>query len=392
MADVLLTVSGTIAPDIEAQIAGGQRPRADYLELARSFGAELLDYPRARQLTGRTGRWLERIGGPNLLLAWACFQQQRNYRVIVTDGEQIGLPLALLCKLTGRKWAKHLMIAHILSVGKKMLLLDRFQLQEQIDTFFVYASWQQRFIQERWQVPAERVVLTPFMVDSHFFAADQVVAHPRRMICAVGLEFRDYPTLLAAVCDLDVEVVIAAASPWSKRSDTTQQAAIPANVTVRKFSQYELRQLYADSAFVVMPLYNVNFQAGVTAILEAMAMGKAVLCSRTPGQTDVIADGQTGLYVPPGDPEALRDQIQFLLNNPALASQMGEAGRQRVEDEMELMHYAQRLQRHVQVALERSSMTIDDRQATTEGGEPKTAVGRRSSVVQTNLSQETTGQ
>lgn len=372
MADVLLTVSGTIAPDLEAQIAQGQRPRADYLELARSFGADLIDYARARQLTGRTGRWLERIGGPNLLLAWACFQQQRAYRVIVTDGEQVGLPLALLCKLTGHKRASHLMIAHILSVGKKMLLLDRFRLQKQIDTFFVYASWQQRFIQERWQVPAERVILTPFMVDSHFFAPNQVVAQPRRMICAVGLEFRDYPTLLAAVRDLDVEVVIAAASPWSKRGDTTQQAAIPANVTVRKFSQYELRQLYADSCFVVMPLYNVNFQAGVTAILEAMAMGKAVLCSRTPGQTNVIEEGQSGLYVPPSDPDALRTQIQFLLNNPTLAAQMGKAGRRRVEEEMELTRYAQRLQRHVQAALSPSWLhaeTTVQRQPTTAPSE-----------------------
>lgn len=351
MAEVLLTVSGTIAPDVETQIADGKRPRADYLELARSFDADLLDYTRARQSAGRIGRWLERLGGPNLLLAWACFQQQHKYRVIVTDGEQIGLPLALLNKLSGRNRAKHLMIAHILSVGKKMLLLDRFGLQEQIDTFFVYSTWQQRFIQERWQLPKERVVYTPFMVDTQFFAPPQVTAQPRRMICAVGLEFRDYPTLLDAVRGLDVEVVIAAASPWSKRADSTEHAAIPANVTVRKFSQYELRQLYADSAFVVMPLYPVNFQAGVTAILEAMAMGKAVICSRTPGQTDVIQEGVTGLYVPPTDPEALRTQIQALLDNPALAARLGQAGRAQVEAEMELTRYALRLQRHVQAAL-----------------------------------------
>lgn len=351
MADVLLTVSGTIAPDLETQIAAGQRPRADYLELARCFGADLMDYARARQATGAIGRWLERIGGPNLLLAWACFRQQGNYRVLVTDGEQIGLPFAFLCKVAGRKSVQHLMIAHILSVGKKMALLDRFGLHYAIDTFFVYASWQKRFIEERWQVPPEQVIYTPFMVDSTFFSPRQVTPQPRRMICAVGLEFRDYPTLIEAVRDLDVEVVIAAASPWSKRSDSTQQAAIPANVTVRKFSQYELRQLYADSLFVVMPLYPVNFQAGVTAILEAMAMGKAVVCSRTPGQTDVIEEGQTGLYTPPSDPQALRTQIQRLLNDPALATQLGQAGRQRVEAEMDLAHYTLRLQRYVQAAL-----------------------------------------
>ncbi|MCE7981234.1 MAG: glycosyltransferase [Caldilinea sp. CFX5] len=359
MTNVLLTVSGTIAPDLETQIAAGKRPRADYLELARVFGADLVDYSRARALTGRMGRWLERVGGPNLMLAWACFRQQPNYQVLVTDGEQVGLPFALLCKLLGRKTVNHLMIAHILSVPKKMLLVDRFGLQKTIDTFFVYSSWQQHFIRERWRLPAMRVVHTPFMVDSRFFNPQQVTAQPRRMICAVGLEFRDYPTLMAAVRGLDVEVVIAAASPWSKRPDSTQAAAIPPNVTVRKFSQYELRQLYADSQFVVMPLYNVNFQAGVTAILEAMAMAKAVICSRTPGQTDVIEDGQTGLYVSPDDPTALRTKIQFLLDNPDLAQTMGQTGRQRVETEMELTHYAARLNYYVQAVFAKGQEQAD---------------------------------
>lgn len=351
MNNVLLTVSGTMAPDLETQIAAGKRPRADYIEMARTFGADLIDYPRARALTGRMGRWLERVGGPNLLLAWACFQQQANYQALVTDGEQVGLPFALLCKLLGRKTVKHLMIAHILSVPKKTMLVDRFGLQKQIDTFFVYSSWQQRFIQERWHLAAERVVHTHFMVDSHFFAPQQVTAKPRRMICAVGLEFRDYPTLMAAVRGLDVEVVIAAASPWSKRPDSTRAAEIPPNVTVRKFSQYELRQLYTDSQFMVMPLYNVNFQAGITAILEAMAMEKAVICSRTPGQTDVIEEGQNGFYVPPEEPAALRTKIQFLLDNPGIAKTMGQAGRRQVENAMELTRYAAQLNGYVQAAL-----------------------------------------
>ncbi len=352
MADVLLTVSGTIAADLDTQIAQGLRPQADYQALAEAFDAELIDYARARQQSGWLGRWIERIGGANLLLAWACFRQRQNYRVIFTDGEQIGLPFALLCKLGGRGGSKHLMLVHILSVGKKMRLLDRFGLQAYIDTFFVYASWQKRFIESRWQVPPARVVHTHFMVDSTFFAPQQVTAQPRRMICAVGLEFRDYPTLIEAVRGLDVEVVIAAASPWSKRADSTQQAELPTNVTVRKFSQYELRQLYADSSFVVMPLYPVDFQAGVTAILEAMAMGKAVICSRTPGQTDVIEEGKTGFYVPPSDPQALRERIEFLLTNPAMAAQVGTMGRQQVETELGLAHYATRLQRYVRAALQ----------------------------------------
>jgi glycosyltransferase involved in cell wall biosynthesis len=354
--DVLLTVSGTIAEDVEAQIAQGRRPMADYVAMARAFGADLLDYARVRAAGGWFGRLLERLGGPNLLLAWRCFRLRRRYRVLFTDGEQVGIPLAFFLKFLniGRR-PRHLMIAHILSVPKKTLLFDRLGLASHVDVFFPYSTWQKRFIEERWTVPPERVQFTPFMVDAGFFSPQRAVGDgyqnpdPRRpVICAVGLEYRDYPTLIQAVRNLDLQVVIAAASPWSKRSDTTAGQEIPANVTVRRFTQYELRDLYAASRFVVLPLYNVNFQAGVTAILEGMAMEKAIICSRTPGQTDVVIENETGLYVPPGDPQALRSAIVRLLENPALAERFGKRGRQVVLDQMSLDCYTARLAKFIQ--------------------------------------------
>jgi glycosyltransferase involved in cell wall biosynthesis len=356
MNQVLLTVSGSIPADLAEQVAAGRRPRADYVEMARSFGADLLDYPAARAAAGAFGRLLERLGGPDLMLAWACFGLRKRYTAIVTDGEQIGLPLAAMLKLLGfGRRPRHLMIVHIISVPKKMLFLDRLGVQSHIDRFLVYATWQKRFIEERWRVPAARVNFTPFMVDSAFFAPDQVAAHADEpQICAVGLERRDYPTLLKAVEGLPAKVVIAAASPWSKRSDSTQGQAIPPNVTVRRFTQHELRQLYADSRFLVMPLENVEFQAGVTAILEAMAMERAVLCSRTPGQTDVIVEGETGRYVAPGDPQALREAIVALLNHPEEAERMGRAGRRLVEQQLSLDRYVDRLAGLVREAIEPS--------------------------------------
>jgi len=366
MADVLLTVSGVIDPARPGQVAAGERPRADYLEMARAWGADLLDYAAARQETGRLGRWLEKAGGPDLMLAWACFRRRSRYRVIFTDGEQVGVPLAWLLKfLGGGRRPRHLMIVHVLSVRKKEVFFDYFGIQSHIDTFFVYSTWQKHFIETRWHVPSERVVFTPFMVDAQFFslqALAQNSRHPERrsakdlpasaqpappMICAVGLERRDYPTLIEAVRGLEVQLVVAAASPWSKRADTTTGQEIPPNVTVQRFNQYELRQVYADSRFLVMPLFDVDFQAGVTAILEAMAMERAVICSRTPGQTDVIVEGETGLYVPPGDAAALRGAIQHLLDDPQEAERMGRAGRRGVEDRMSLDRYVARLGEHV---------------------------------------------
>ena len=63
--------------------------------------------------------------------------------------------------------------------------------------------------------------------------------------------------------------------------------------------------------------------------LEAMACGTAVAGSRTGGIPEVVADGETGLLVPPDDPPALAEALNALLRDPARARAMGQAGRKR---------------------------------------------------------------
>jgi glycosyltransferase involved in cell wall biosynthesis len=76
-----------------------------------------------------------------------------------------------------------------------------------------------------------------------------------------------------------------------------------------------------------------------------MAMEK-VICTH-PGQTDVIIEGETGLYVEPGDPSSLRTAIERLLNHPEEAERMGLNGRKRVEQEMNLHRYVERLKKQM---------------------------------------------
>jgi alpha-maltose-1-phosphate synthase len=63
--------------------------------------------------------------------------------------------------------------------------------------------------------------------------------------------------------------------------------------------------------------------------LEAMACGAAVAASRVGGIPEVVADGETGLLVPPDDPAALADALNTLVADPGLAAAMGAAGRRR---------------------------------------------------------------
>src|SRR5262249_40496217 len=69
----------------------------------------------------------------------------------------------------------------------------------------------------------------------------------------------------------------------------------------------ELRERYARAAVVVVPLRGrERYAAGVNVVQEAMAMGKAVVVSDTPGIADYLVDGETGRVVAPGDAPALR--------------------------------------------------------------------------------------
>ena len=347
----LVTVSGTIPETIATAIADGVRPRADYLEMAAAFPAELLDRGKVTATGTRVGNAVQRVLGANVRMAWRCFREGDAYRAVLTDGEQVGIPLAVLTKLMpGKRRIRHIMIVHLMSVPKKANLFRWLRLQRQVDGFVTYSSAQSRCLIDQLGVPAAHVHRTPFMVDTHFFEPTSRSSNERPLICSAGLEFRDYATLIEAVRDVDVEVVIAAASPWSKRQNLVAGRALPPNVTTVSLDLDSLRALYARSTVAVMPLVENDFQAGVTTLLEAMSMGMPVVCTRTTGQTDVIEDGVTGVYVPPGDPIAMRTAICGLLADESRRRDMGERARQWVIEHADISVYTQQVRNIVEGA------------------------------------------
>jgi glycosyltransferase involved in cell wall biosynthesis len=65
--------------------------------------------------------------------------------------------------------------------------------------------------------------------------------------------------------------------------------------------------------------------------LEAMAARRAVVATAVAGTPELVQDGETGLLVPPGAPEALAGALGALIADPVRRRQMGERGRRRVE-------------------------------------------------------------
>ena len=358
---ILLVISAQPPDDLATRVDGDREPRRDYLALRDALDADLLTPDEARRT--RTGSLLGRIAGKRAALIWEAFRRGRSYDAVFTDAEYTGLPLALLQKasLARRGHPRHVMLTHYLTPAKKRLLF-RLGAASHIDALIVHSSAQRVRATGDLRVPEHKVHCLPYFADERFWRPLPAAGEPARpMICAVGLEFRDYDTLVAAARDLDVDVRIAAGSHWSHHDAFAGSPVLPPNVTVASYHYPELRALYAAARFVVVPLREVDNQAGITVILEAMAMGKAVIVSGTRGQTDVVRDRlnggrgnverewwpgfvdapevrerlgtlPTGFYVRPGDANDLRDAIAYLLNHPDVADELGRNGRRVVEE------------------------------------------------------------
>ncbi|MBE3561716.1 MAG: glycosyltransferase family 4 protein [Ktedonobacteraceae bacterium] len=90
--------------------------------------------------------------------------------------------------------------------------------------------------------------------------------------------------------------------------------------------------MHALSRCTISLIPSACLDACPTVAMEAMAMGRPVIASRIGGLPDIVVDGETGLIVPPGDAQKLRDAIQYLLDNPEQRACMGAAAKQRVAD------------------------------------------------------------
>jgi glycosyltransferase involved in cell wall biosynthesis len=97
---------------------------------------------------------------------------------------------------------------------------------------------------------------------------------------------------------------------------------------VSGISDDELACNYAQAQVAVVPSLYEGFSLPA---IEAMACGVALVATTGGALPEVVGkDGVTGLLVPPNDPGALAGAIGRLLDDDALRSQLGLAGRERV--------------------------------------------------------------
>jgi rhamnosyl/mannosyltransferase len=168
------------------------------------------------------------------------------------------------------------------------------------------------------------------------------------LIIAVGrlIYYKGFEHAIRAMRHLDARLLIVGAGPL--RADL-ERAAREAGVADRvhllgEIHNQQMVPYYLASDVFVLPSIARSEAFGIVQ-LEAMACGLPVVnTALDSGVPFVSLHGETGLTVPPGQPEALAAAIRDLLNAPERRMDFGRAARSRVESEFRKEVMADRMQ------------------------------------------------
>jgi GT2 family glycosyltransferase/glycosyltransferase involved in cell wall biosynthesis len=318
-------------------------PRTDYVELCNRIDGEVLDY--GAYPAGRAGQgfsWLETQLRSDPYLACLAMRRSRHHARVLCMSERAGIPLAALRRVGA--YERPLAVLFQAWSPRQEAAMTRFGLFDAIDIVGVNSTAMRDHLIDLGVAPTRLRVLQ-WAVDHRFFAPAGGNGAGAFALALGEARGRDYPLLFTAIDGLPIELQVLVSGYHAAREKRPAAfARVPDNVALRRHvPSGQLRQLYGMARFVVLPVNDVIYPAGVTAALEAMSMARAVIATRSRGMRDYLVEGETCLLVEPGDVAGMRAAIERLVKDPALARRLGENGRARVEAGLNQQHYVAQL-------------------------------------------------
>jgi glycosyltransferase involved in cell wall biosynthesis len=281
--------------------------------------------------------------GFDLVHAWRNRRGIRNAEVVWTHTES--QYLAVLFLLCTRKGVRHPKIIaqtiwlfdhwHKLSGPRRWLYAC---LIRRADVLTVHSPRNLKFARELF--PDCRSELVPFGIraDTMLPRGPRPAHRPIRVLSLGNDRHRDWATLIRAVTgrtDCVLRIVSHSVNRALLRSAANIEIMHPRNNS-------ELSALYEWADIVVVPLQPNLHASGITVVQEATLYGLPVICTDTGGLNAYFSDGEVS-FVPPRDPEVIRQQIATLAADDAGRWEMIERARQRIiSSEHTSRRYAQR--------------------------------------------------
>lgn len=273
--------------------------------------------------------------------ALALWRRACNYDVVVTMGVRESMAYGLLCALTGRR-SKQIMCEVFIDAPSPSPI---WHLKNAIYRYVAHravgllanSSKEIGTMAQRYRMDSSRIRYVPLNTN---IANPKMESADDGFLLSAGRTLRDYATLIAAIRRLPNVPT----SVICGRHDV-QGLEIPSHVTVlHEIPREDYLKKLRRCRLVALPLLNTERATGQVVLLEAMAMGKPVITTRSPGTVDTIEHEKNGILIEPGDAEALAHKIAQLWNDPTLREKIGAAA-------VETMRESGSAERHAELKL-----------------------------------------
>lgn len=190
----------------------------------------------------------------------------------------------------------------------------------------------------RWN---NKAIFIPLLCAPEFGARDES-SGVDDFIIAAGRTFRDFQTLIEAVRETHIRLIIVTSPGQISNVDLPDNISVLYDIHVE-----ELNELIERSRFVVLPLENRKISTGQSVLLQAMAMKKAVIVTRTNGTEDYIENMKSGIFVEPNNVLNLRQSITLLYNDNELCKRIGQNAFETVRRKHKPQDYYDRLAENI---------------------------------------------
>lgn len=243
-----------------------------------------------------------------------AFKVRNDYDIVISHGAQSGLVYELLTSFVKHK-PPHLMFdiggLNGARINHTETPLIRYALRK-CPYILVHASDQIEFYNEYYPNLAERARFVPYGVDCQYFVPQRSTQRTRTLL-TFGKAKRDNVTLCDAFSRIQdkkgYRLIVVGEPELEKQYEYVDE------ITFRPVLPLsELMTLMAESDFVVIPLPQFRYSYGQMSFLQSMAMGKAMIVTRTTSSVDYITNAPGVIGVEQGDVDGMQAALEEMLS------------------------------------------------------------------------------
>jgi glycosyltransferase involved in cell wall biosynthesis len=287
----------------------------------------------------------------SVLTAWRILTSGKKYDILYASSF-MGIEILILLRAL-RIYRRPIVIWHHQPIvrAKKSLreLVSRF-FYKGIDHAFFFSDNLIAESKKANKMKTERMEMIHWGADIDFY--DRVIKETgtkhREGFISTGKERRDMPTLVKAFAEtkekgakLDIHIAYGAGKEDYKKIFST--ISIPQNVKVNFINglcPYELSKKVCNASCVVISCMPSNYTVGLTTLVEALALGVPVICTRNDTFAIDIDKEGVGITVPTGDVNAWKNAIEYIITHPDETQKMGHRARLLAERLFNLESYS----------------------------------------------------